>query len=164
MRRSARIYIFPTLLHRATARMAKLVDAWDLKSPACKGVPVRLRVRAPIKPCEIRYLKRSLRRSFFVFGPCNAPWELHGNLSRIFTHPLQSLHSPPKPSRFPRFPQHLPKKIPDFPEGNKKPGRGGQVLGECLGVAPGPRSSIMLYANRVNLWGRMASRGAVHRL
>jgi hypothetical protein len=23
------------LLHRATARMAKLVDAWDLKSPAC---------------------------------------------------------------------------------------------------------------------------------
>lgn len=55
-------------------------------------------------------------------------------------------------------------KISDFPEGNKKPGRGGQVLGECLGIVPGPRSSIMLYANQVNLWGRMASRGAVHRL
>ena len=32
---------------RATARMAKLVDAWDLKSPARKGVPVRFRLRAP---------------------------------------------------------------------------------------------------------------------
>ncbi len=29
--------------------MAKLVDAWDLKSPARKGVPVRFRVRAPSK-------------------------------------------------------------------------------------------------------------------
>ena len=37
------------LLHRATARMAKLVDAWDLKSPARKGVPVRFRLRAPNK-------------------------------------------------------------------------------------------------------------------
>ena len=27
--------------------MAKLVDAWDLKSPARKGVPVRFRLRAP---------------------------------------------------------------------------------------------------------------------
>ena len=35
------------LLYRATARMAKLVDAWDLKSPARKGVPVRFRLRAP---------------------------------------------------------------------------------------------------------------------
>ena len=34
---------------RATARMAKLVDAWDLKSPARKGVPVRFRLRAPYK-------------------------------------------------------------------------------------------------------------------
>ena len=34
-------------LHRAAARMAKLVDAWDLKSPARKGVPVRFRLRAP---------------------------------------------------------------------------------------------------------------------
>ena len=33
--------------HSATARMAKLVDAWDLKSPARKGVPVRFRLRAP---------------------------------------------------------------------------------------------------------------------
>src|SRR3546814_16712738 len=57
------MYIFPLLLHqpqlahllqadvhkvdRATARMAKLVDAWDLKSPARKGVPVRFRLRAP---------------------------------------------------------------------------------------------------------------------
>ena len=37
----------PDPLHSATARMAKLVDAWDLKSPARKGVPVRFRVRAP---------------------------------------------------------------------------------------------------------------------
>lgn len=29
--------------------MAKLVDAWDLKSPARKGVPVRFRLRAPSK-------------------------------------------------------------------------------------------------------------------
>lgn len=36
-------------LYRATARMAKLVDAWDLKSPARKGVPVRFRLRAPSK-------------------------------------------------------------------------------------------------------------------
>jgi hypothetical protein len=36
-----------TRLDRATARMAKLVDAWDLKSPARKGVPVRFRLRAP---------------------------------------------------------------------------------------------------------------------
>lgn len=59
------MYIFPLLLHqpahrpldfadvsmanRATARMAKLVDAWDLKSPARKGVPVRFRLRAPSK-------------------------------------------------------------------------------------------------------------------
>ena len=111
--------------------MAKLVDAWDLKSPACKGVPVRLRVRAPIKPCEIRYLKRSLRRSFFVFGPCNAPWELHGNLSRIFTHPLQSLHSPPKPSRFPRFPQHLPKKFLTFLKAIKNPVAGARFWGSA---------------------------------
>ncbi|CAD0263396.1 hypothetical protein DENIT_110125 [Pseudomonas veronii] len=47
LRPDARIYIFPTLLHRAAARMAKLVDAWDLKSPARKGVPVRFRLRAP---------------------------------------------------------------------------------------------------------------------
>ena len=36
-------------LHRATARMAKLVDAWDLKSPVRKDVPVRFRLRAPNK-------------------------------------------------------------------------------------------------------------------
>ncbi len=36
-------------LHRATARMAKLVDAWDLKSPVRKDVPVRFRLRAPSK-------------------------------------------------------------------------------------------------------------------
>lgn len=41
-------------LHRATARMAKLVDAWDLKSPARKGVPVRFRLRAP-------YISRAYR-------------------------------------------------------------------------------------------------------
>ena len=35
-------------LHRATARMAKLVDAWDLKSPVRKDVPVRFRLRAPL--------------------------------------------------------------------------------------------------------------------
>lgn len=37
----------PVPRDRATARMAKLVDAWDLKSPARKGVPVRFRLRAP---------------------------------------------------------------------------------------------------------------------
>lgn len=37
------------MANRATARMAKLVDAWDLKSPARKGVPVRFRLRAPSK-------------------------------------------------------------------------------------------------------------------
>ena len=36
-----------SMANRATARMAKLVDAWDLKSPARKGVPVRFRLRAP---------------------------------------------------------------------------------------------------------------------
>lgn len=48
-----------TRLDRATARMAKLVDAWDLKSPARKGVPVRFRLRAPYKTkgC-VRYLKQ----------------------------------------------------------------------------------------------------------
>ncbi len=78
------MYIFPLLLHqpehrpldfadvpkanRATARMAKLVDAWDLKSPARKGVPVRFRLRAPSKikglrakananPCSFPLLK-----------------------------------------------------------------------------------------------------------
>ena len=33
--------------HSATARMAKSVDAGDLKSLARKGVPVRVRLRAP---------------------------------------------------------------------------------------------------------------------
>jgi hypothetical protein len=32
---------------RRAARMVKLVDTGDLKSPACKGVPVRFRLRAP---------------------------------------------------------------------------------------------------------------------
>ena len=36
-------------LYSATARMAKLVDAWDLKSPVRKDVPVRFRLRAPNK-------------------------------------------------------------------------------------------------------------------
>ena len=31
----------------ALARMAKSVDAWDLKSPGRKAIPVRVRVRAP---------------------------------------------------------------------------------------------------------------------
>lgn len=34
--------------------MAKLVDAWDLKSPARKGVPVRFRLRAPSKTKGLR--------------------------------------------------------------------------------------------------------------
>ena len=53
-------------LHRATARMAKLVDAWDLKSPARKGVPVRFRLRAPYisRVCE-----RKLSKPLFVSGP-----------------------------------------------------------------------------------------------
>lgn len=33
--------------HSATARMAKSVDAGDLKSLASNGVPVRVRLRAP---------------------------------------------------------------------------------------------------------------------
>ena len=50
--------------HSATARMAKLVDAWDLKSPARKGVPVRFRLRAPpISRACMRYLMQAL--SFF---------------------------------------------------------------------------------------------------
>ena len=59
MHRSAWAYIFPSLLHRATARMAKLVDAWDLKSPARKGVPVRFRVRAPYisRACVINFMQ-----------------------------------------------------------------------------------------------------------
>ena len=47
--------------HSATARMAKLVDAWDLKSPARKGVPVRFRLRAPsISRACMTYLMQAL--------------------------------------------------------------------------------------------------------
>ena len=87
LRIRALIYIFPTLLHRATARMAKLVDAWDLKSPARKGVPVRFRVRAPNKsracmrfacrpfvfsPQKNRPLRNSVFYPFSVFLPKRA--------------------------------------------------------------------------------------------
>ena len=62
------------MANRATARMAKLVDAWDLKSPARKGVPVRFRLRAPSKikglrakananPCLFVLLKTAMERS-----------------------------------------------------------------------------------------------------
>lgn len=51
-------------LHRATARMAKLVDAWDLKSPARKGVPVRFRLRAPFK---IKGLRAKADANPFLF-------------------------------------------------------------------------------------------------
>ncbi len=48
-RRAGGLKIPRCTLHRATARMAKLVDAWDLKSPVRKDVPVRPRLRAPNK-------------------------------------------------------------------------------------------------------------------
>src|SRR3546814_224715 len=76
------MYIFPLLLHqpqlahllqadvhkvdRATARMAKLVDAWDLKSPARKGVPVRFRLRAPSKIKGLRAKADANPCSFLV--------------------------------------------------------------------------------------------------
>ena len=53
------------LLHRATARMAKLVDAWDLKSPARKGVPVRFRLRAPSQ--KSRVCGRKLMQTLVCF-------------------------------------------------------------------------------------------------
>ena len=51
--------------------MAKLVDAWDLKSPARKGVPVRFRLRAPYisRVCE-----RKLGKPLFVSGPQLLDW------------------------------------------------------------------------------------------
>ena len=59
--------------------MAKLVDAWDLKSPARKGVPVRFRLRAPSKikglqakananPClfPVHYFRPFPRRAYCI--------------------------------------------------------------------------------------------------
>jgi hypothetical protein len=54
------MYIFPAL--GATARMAKLVDARDLKSLVRKDVPVRPRLRAPFKIKGLRALLQ--------VGPC----------------------------------------------------------------------------------------------
>ena len=58
---------------RATARMAKLVDAWDLKSPVREDVPVRFRLRAPNKS---RACTLSACRPFVFllrnFGSCSA--------------------------------------------------------------------------------------------
>ena len=66
-------------LHRATARMAKLVDAWDLKSPVRKDVPVRFRLRAPNKSGAcMRFFVQALCfcsailkavPQFFIFAP-----------------------------------------------------------------------------------------------
>ena len=60
-------------LHSATARMAKLVDAWDLKSPVRKDVPVRFRLRAPNKSRAcMRFFVQALCFLFRNFESCSA--------------------------------------------------------------------------------------------
>ena len=69
------LYIFRprrSRIHRATARMAKSVDAGDLKSLARKGMPVRVRLRAPYSselagasrcsPDELSAIRRATRQ------------------------------------------------------------------------------------------------------
>ena len=60
--------------------MAKLVDAWDLKSPVRKDVPVRFRLRAPNK-------SRACMR-FFVQALCFCS-------AKIQTAPQFSISAPP---------------------------------------------------------------------
>lgn len=61
--------------------MAKLVDAWDLKSPARKGVPVRFRLRAPSK---IKGLRAKADANPCLFpGPDNRVLQSDGTLLPI---------------------------------------------------------------------------------
>lgn len=87
------------LLHRATARMAKLVDAWDLKSPARKGVPVRFRLRAPSKIKGLR-AKADANPCLFLacfftprqlLTPAASPWI---SAASIFARRVASIDKP----------------------------------------------------------------------
>ena len=109
------IYFHP-LIHRATARMAKLVDAWDLKSPARKGVPVRFRLRAPtiIFSGEIKITRKPTKgppRAGFLFSmvfeialACPKFWgQIWGHGRSAISHaPKMVFHGPEShaPERF----------------------------------------------------------------
>ena len=78
---------FLTTLNSATARMAKLVDAWDLKSPVRKDVPVRLRVRAPNKS---RACMRFFMRAFFFQKFKGRNFLLHPHTACRISSPIRS--------------------------------------------------------------------------
>jgi hypothetical protein len=56
--------------------MAKSVDAGDLKSLARKGVPVRVRLRAPFKIKHLRFF------AAVWFGPQFTPWSAIDQISK----------------------------------------------------------------------------------
>ena len=77
------------MANRATARMAKLVDAWDLKSPARKGVPVRFRLRAPSKIKGLRAKANANPCSFLVRNFDAGPQLLGGRY--LFAYPVPNV-------------------------------------------------------------------------
>ena len=83
--------------------MAKLVDAWDLKSPARKGVPVRFRVRAPNK-------SRACMR-FFVQALCFLHRKNSDRSAILDFHPFSW-----RPANVPKIktPQAQPNPCPPF--------------------------------------------------